>query len=337
MTRANTNIEQRTWLTEPEYAYEMGRKIHACERVFAVADQQPQRMSFEPMVAIEELARATKTYRAALLLASRGYGQQTQILARAIFESAMLISWALRHPVEAEEQVQLHMLLAFDLHMASRRNTGFWKDKPSPSELTQEERERAVRLFGRRGTGYWSGHRQLEDLVDDNAAELTDQYEIDRFKATFSVLIGWANRMTHSTGLSTRSHRSENPNDPDSSDETLVVITGPSRHQVFDALQTTVTSYLLALYPVIEGSASTLMESLNEAAGLVWRAWKPPHVLQGLADDDPCPCDAPGTLWGDCHKWTDGVAERVGEHGSTVNRPQNRAERRSRRRRSACS
>jgi hypothetical protein len=42
--------------------------------------------------------------------------------------------------------------------------------------------------------------------------------------------------MTHSTGLSTRTQRSKNPFDPDRTDNTAVLIIGPSRAQAFDAL-----------------------------------------------------------------------------------------------------
>jgi hypothetical protein len=84
----------------------------ACARLLAIADGLTgRRIELEPIVALDEWFRATKTYRAAVMVAATGYGQQAQVPARSVLESAMLISWAMRHPREADEQVQLHTLL----------------------------------------------------------------------------------------------------------------------------------------------------------------------------------------------------------------------------------
>ena len=55
----------------------------------------------------------------------------------------------------------------------------------------------------------------------------------------------------------------------------------------------------------IEVVAPELSSKVHEVAGLLWRSGKNPESLRNLADDDPCPCDRPGTLWETCHKWTD--------------------------------
>lgn len=320
------------WLTNAEYASELRRKMDACAIFITIADQLLDRpFEPEPGVALEEWARATKTYRAVLVLISHGYGQQAQLLARSLFESAMLIEWALRHPKEAEEQVHLHALLALDLQDAARRRAGFWKGSPTPSGITREQRKRAVELFGRRGTAYWSGHRHLGDLVKENAAEIEDPHALAHLEANFSVLIRWADLMTHSTGISIRAHRAENPSDLEPSGDVQVMITGPSRHQTFDALHTAVTAYTMAIAPIIEQVAPEHLDELSRAGGLVWRAWKDPSTLRGLADDDPCPCDKPGTQWGTCHKWTESLAEPPSAAPLDTARPvPNRQQRRAR-------
>jgi hypothetical protein len=244
----------------------------------------------------------------------------------------MLIDWALRHPGEAQEHVHLHALLALDLHLAARKRAGFWKDDPASSGMTRAERNRAVQLFGRRGTAYWSGHRHLSELVKDNAAQIKDPFERRQLEANFSVLISWADLMTHSTGISIRAHRSQDPADSDSPDDVQIMITGPSRHQTFDALHTAATAYTMALAPMIEQVAPEYAGELRRAGGLVWRAWKDPSTLRGLTDDDPCPCDAPGTRWGTCHKWTESLAPPVplGQALDGGPRALNRQQRRSR-------
>ncbi|MHB1572169.1 MAG: DUF5677 domain-containing protein [Solirubrobacteraceae bacterium] len=297
------------WLSDAEYRHELTRRKEACRRLLAIADSFIGRpVAVEPMVVLEEWARATKTFRAVVALAADGYGPQAQILARPIFESAMLIAWAVRNPAVADDHVDLHARLGIELHLAARRSSEFWDDG-SHQHLTRDERERAVELFGRRGSRLWSGHRTLEELVKENIAEIADPFVKRQYDATFNVVVGWANRMTHSTGLSTRAQRSENPFDPDHTDAVAVLITGPSRSQSFDALHSGSTHYLMVMYALPDSIRSGLDARLRDAAGLSWRAWKHPSELVGLGDADPCPCDEPNTRWGTCHKWTEGLVD----------------------------
>jgi hypothetical protein len=101
-------------------------------------------------------------------------------------------------------------------------------------------------------------------------------------------------------------------------DDTAVLVTGPSRNQVFDALHLAATSYLYAMYALPE--SLDMQTRLHDAAGLAWRAWKNPSQLMSLADDDPCPCDESDTLWGTCHKWTESLVD-LREERKIVDRP----------------
>src|SRR5205807_4087427 len=131
-----------------------------------------------------------------------------------------------------------------DIHRANRRKWGLWPHDPTKPVLSQADRKRAVDLFGRNGTRYWSGHRNLEDLVDEILPELGDPDLIGQLRALYDVAVGWSNRMTHASGLSTQSLRAEEPEEPHSTEDTLVVVTGPSRHQVADSLVLAGNSYL---------------------------------------------------------------------------------------------
>jgi hypothetical protein len=163
----------------------------ACRGLIAVADSLiGRRIEVQPFVVLEEWARATKTFRAAVTVSGAGFGPQGHMLGRSIFESAMLIMWAVRHADIADRYVELHTLLGIERHVAARRNAGFWA-KETASHMTPEERSEAVTLFGRRGTAYWSGHRNLEDLVKENIAELDDLFTKSQYEAVFYVLIGW--------------------------------------------------------------------------------------------------------------------------------------------------
>jgi hypothetical protein len=308
-------MERRNWPTNDEWNTDRSRKLFACELLLQIADELTDRkLRPEPMVAFEEWARATKTFRASGLLASRGYGQQAQVLARCIFESAMLVLWAIDHPREAEERARLHGLLALDLHLAARRRTNLWPNEPTKPFLTPLERRTAVQLFGRRGTGYWSGHRQLESLVTEVVSNLADSGDAFQVRAMHEVMFGWANRMTHVTGLTGFAYRSEDPDEPDVADDTQVLITGPSRHQVFDALQFAASSYQLILIDFIERFAPEYSSECEKAGGMLWRAWKDPSELESLSDSDPCPCDRADAHWGDCHKWTEELRFDIAGH-----------------------
>lgn len=327
--------EPKKWPSDREWHEDLQRKLDACRLLLQIADSLTERgYPGKPQVTLEEWARATKTYRATLSLAEGGFGQQAQVLSRSIFESWMLIAWALRRPEEADEQAQLHTLLALDLHRAARQTAGYWPGDPKEEFLTPAERKRAVELFGRRGTAYWSGHRQLKELVDEVLAPMDDDHEAAQLRAHFAVVASWADRMTHPSGISTRSHRAEYPDHPESREGGLVIITGPSRHQVFDALWAAYAAYLPLLDEIVGRWAPEMETKLERAAGLLWRAWKNPAELEGLADDDPCPCDRAGTRWGDCHKWTEALELGSGPQAKAPPRPRKRRRsKRSRRKR----
>jgi hypothetical protein len=125
--------------------------------------------------------------------------------------------------------------------------------------------------------------RELRELVNEYTRELEDPHEVAQVQALFSVVVAWSNWMTHETELSGRAYQAEDPNDPDVTDDTMILIIGPSRHQVFDAMHFASASHLLLLNVVLERFApwlsatvrrATLSTALRRADELLWRAWK---------------------------------------------------------------
>jgi hypothetical protein len=125
--------------------------------------------------------------------------------------------------------------------------------------------------------------RELRELVNEYTRELEDPHEVAQVQALFSVVVAWSNWMTHETELSGRAYQAEDPNDPDVTDDTMILIIGPSRHQVFDAMHFASASHLLLLNVVVERFApwlsatvrrATLSTALRRADELLWRAWK---------------------------------------------------------------
>ncbi len=76
---------------------------------------------------------------------------------------------------------------------------------------------------------------------------------------------------------------------------------------VADALHTASSGFLSALHEMVMRFHPDLGEQVRVSEALIWRAWKKPEALTGLADQDPCPCDRPDTKWAECHKWTESL------------------------------
>lgn len=262
-----------------------------------------------PVVVLDEFARATKTYRAVLLLASHGYGQQGESLARGIFESFAVTHWALRNPRRADEYVLLHALLGAELQQQVQLATGLWSDLRGEPLLTQEERARAKSLFGRKGTSYWTGHKSLGDLVED-VVRSEDDMTGEKIQLIYRTIVVFSNRIVHATGVSAWSHRSE-----DSSDNIVTSVAGPSDHGVSNALLLAGNSYLFFLRSFVRAVDSSLEDALDDCNSFMWRAWHDEAVLRSLRDDEACPCDSRDTRWGTCHKNTNDAERRLRETG----------------------
>jgi hypothetical protein len=217
----------------------------------------------------------------------------------------MVIRWMLRNAEVADEMADLHARLTLHVYFNARRREGHWPQDPTAPLLSAEEGARARDLFGRRGTRFPTGHERLEDLIEENLEHFDDEHLVSQTQAMFRVAVAWGDRMTHATGVASRAHRAQDPDDPDVIEGVGVLITGPSRHHVLDALHLASAAYMFALEAVVSRFVPDLNDAVARAGGMLWRAWKDPEELRRLAADDPCPCDKPDTLWGDCHAWTE--------------------------------
>lgn len=117
------------------------------------------------------LARATKTYRAATLLISTGFGPQAAMLGRSVFEDMLVVYWMAYVQDEGwvvqrlEDQLQHGRLL---LEAAVRTHDAIFGED---EELTLPDREelladldRYEALFGRHGeTSWWSRDIELRE------------------------------------------------------------------------------------------------------------------------------------------------------------------------------
>lgn len=254
-----------------------------------------------PQAVFEEFGRATKTFRACLLLASNGFGQAAQILATVVAESSLIVVWAVEQGIAADHLADLHARYGLQLQMQEWDAVGPSTAATRSQYLSDAERSEALSLFGPSAAGLWTGHAMLGDLVDDICEHETDpgvQQYLRRLKAE----IARSENIGVGSGLAQRTHRVIN--DDTDGKQVMAINLGPGIENIPEALHLAGATFLSAVDAVVNSFQPDLAEQVRAAEAFAWRAWKDPDLLASLKDDDPCPCDKPGTLWGDCHKWT---------------------------------
>jgi hypothetical protein len=182
-----------------------------------------------------------------------------------------------------------------------RLGHGVWSSLPEREHVTSDERAEAAAMFGPDGLGLWTGHSSLSVLIDELAAAETDPHTASKVEG-LKVVADYAASLLLGTGLANQSQRTSIRMRGKTA---LAINFGPAAEHCADALHTAGAGFLPCLGAVIEKYASELSDELRRCEAFAWRAWKDPALLATLSDDDACPCDRPGTLWGDCHKWTD--------------------------------
>jgi hypothetical protein len=175
-------------------------------------------------------SRITTTYQAALNLAAAGYGDQVQMLDRALFEAMVDLHWIAANPELALQRYDEHYRHSILVRLEEQRKH---PEFTAPTDLPREYvgvREELDRVFGRYGQRSWTGvglHARVKALI---AAQDTDaeRREIDVF---YGIVNRVSNTALHPSPLSL--HRSIR----DMGSEALLGLEmGPSPHQLEAAL-----------------------------------------------------------------------------------------------------
>jgi hypothetical protein len=297
---------------------DIGRKVAACERALEVAlglvgrnlplekavSPPSPGVPVMPEAVFEEFGRATKSFRACLLLASNGFGQPAQALASIVAESSLIVVWAIERGVAADHLADLHARYGLQLQMEEWDAVGPSTEATRARYMEEAERSEARERFGPSAAGLWTGHATLADLMADlisNQHDAVGKQYLARLKAE----IARAGRIGAGTGLAHRAHRITRK--LDDGKQVMQINLGSGPENVPEALHLAGATFLSALDSVVNHFQPELAEQVRAAEAFAWRAWKDPQILASLKDDDPCPCDKPGTLWGNCHKWTEAL------------------------------
>lgn len=263
-----------------------------------------------PMFVVIETARATKTTRAAALLASTGYGPQVLVLARMLTESMFFIRWAVHNPEGVDERLHLHFRLAATVEGEAWSNSGIGKfdSRPNPP-LSKTEREQAVEWFGKRGTRLWTSHQSIKDLVQELIAGETSSgtaaATVGALRSMFDLMLGWADRMTHTTGISTASGVQDAPDDLGAGQAT----TGPSLDEIQQAIMLTQMAFAMILDAVLPHMGPEMADRLTAATSRAWRSHPDIERLTTIGPTERCICDQPNGTWAECHAFTDKYAQ----------------------------
>jgi hypothetical protein len=305
------------WSSPPD-RLDLERKLAACQRLVEVADQlvgldlpvrplnasegsEPGSMS---SAAFEEYGRATKTFKALIVLASQGFGPQAYMLGYVVLESSLLTFWALTmNSIQLDQRAQLHARYCMQVDLIERRKHAFIRNTPDEDYLSADEMDEAVATFGTDPVQLWTGHGSIEELGSDVASRQDDEFAKESIDAWCRMASHWSRALVHGTGLANWSHRRYLANEVTGGLQ-MGVLTGPGSEDIANALHCASTGFSIGTSAIVDQCAPELAEQLKDAEGLMWRAWKDPDVLRGLTADSPCPCDKPGTVWSECHSWT---------------------------------
>lgn len=263
-----------------------------------------------PMFVLSETARATKTTRAAALLASTGYGPQALVLARTLTESMFFIRWAVLRPEGVDDRLHVHFRLAATIEGEAWNNSGIQRfdSRPNPP-LSTAERAQTVEWFGKRGTRLWTSHQSIKEFVQElikvETASGTPAATVATLQSVFDLMLGWADRMTHTTGISTMSDVQQAIDDLEGGYAT----SGPSLAELQQAIMLAQTAYSLILDAVLPRVAPQLVDDLAAASSRAWRSHPDIERLTALKPTDRCICDRPQGSWAECHMVTDQHAD----------------------------
>ncbi len=243
------------------------------------------------------MGRSTKTYRASVELARKGYGEQAAMLNRVLFESMAVARWINANEERAAEQFPRALEFEDYLTVERLKNTGWLsaEEEPSAPELSEEQLAELRRDFGTYNDRLWTGHSSIRELLDS----IRSQFSEDEWRVIQNYLrTGHQenNQLLHSTvgGLRQAFVSLE--------DGKYGIWTGPSDSMIDRVLFSAHMIFRQTLDLSIErfelADPSGLTELLKQHQAAFTRL--SPEELKEAGRNDPCPCGS-GKKFKRCH------------------------------------
>lgn len=119
------------------------------------------------LIIVTFFVRSGRTYEAIVrCLGESGFGEQAQMLNRSLFEDMIDAHWVSLNRELALKRLEQHDLYSRLLRADTQRKfPGYYDGPPPPIKVSNEERRELRSLFGRTGSGSWTGVRSLDDRV----------------------------------------------------------------------------------------------------------------------------------------------------------------------------
>jgi hypothetical protein len=257
------------------------------EQLHESAEWQMTPGSFENLF-IGTFARGTKTYRAALLLCDRGYGEQAAMLNRSLFEHMVVAWWMLLQPDgdELVAKMQRHHDHARVLYeRASEQHPELELEPGKDAEPLDEEYIAALdKEFGPH-SGQWHGKR-LDQLVREVEGGWAEPYSGVLWKF-FRFVNHWNNYILHHSAVGVS--EGVRWHDPE---ETPTLLLGPTRDWRDVSLWAAFWCYALLLLAVLRQLSPARVDDYR--AFFEPRAYRFITVTREMARNvgrnDPCLC-----------------------------------------------
>lgn len=156
------------------------------------------------LILLSIFARSTRTYSAIVHgLGERGYGEQTMMLDRLLFDDMIDLHWVSLHRELAVERLADHDLYSRLLRADVQRKhlRIFDGNKPPKITVSNEKRRELKALFGKSGSGSWTGVRGLDARVE-SVLSCWDEPGRDVLLFWHDWIVRLQNEIVHPTSLS---------------------------------------------------------------------------------------------------------------------------------------
>lgn len=254
-------------------------------------------------VFIATFGKATKTFRASLLLCDRGFGQQSAMLNRSLFEQ-MVLSWWIVDCVDDEEAVmeaiRLHRDHASVLFRRGLREFPDLANDEKPLDFTPEHIEMLDQRFGRFG-GQWY-EKSLATILDEiKQAGDQDNPNSDLLWKLYRFVNAHSNAMLHHSALAI----TDVVDWPDAECRPIVSV-GPDLRWRSSSLWAATFIFGLLVAATLQRLSPEVSKEFDALLDEVHRQFTYLSLddVKDVGRNDQCPCES-GRKFKHCHEqWT---------------------------------
>jgi hypothetical protein len=254
----------------PEIVDAFSPQFAACDALYEFArahrPDKPRTPDAAGQLILATYARGSKTYQGALRLAYLGYGAQSFMLGRSLYEDMLVAHWIKLNPELAPRQLDDHRRMTLAVYRGELRRFGL--DVPEAEALDREERDRLRAEFG---SGHWTKLR-MDKLRKAIEVEFPEEEGHRRLLREVDALLHrHANLIVHNSFLSIGGAFAS------ATDESFTYDVGPSTRFIPNAL-------FIAFFSYIHLTSLVLLADEAEALARLWHEHRDAFTVERLTD-----------------------------------------------------